>query len=190
MREIDLNELLERLATLSRAERRAAGADLKLNPAQLDALTYLDRCNRYSDTPAALADFLGCSRGTVSQTLLALERKGLIEKTPDSTDGRVVHCSLTAQGKKDLAASAARDPVARGLEQLKKEDRDQVAGLLLPVLRSAQQARGGLTFGVCRTCVHFRRRGRRLHCGLTDEPLTNAESKLICREHAASGVDA
>jgi len=185
---VELSELLERLATLSRAERRAAGAELKLNPAQLDALTYLSRCNRYSDTPAALADFLGCSRGTVSQTLLALERKGFVEKAPDSADRRVVHCSLTAPGKRALAAAAARDPLARGLEQLSEEDKDRVTDLLLPVLASAQEARGGLTFGLCKTCVHFRRRGRRYQCGLTGEPLTTAESKLICREHQPSGA--
>lgn len=183
MQELTPSELLERLATLSRAERRAAGAELGLNAAQLDALSYLERCNKYSDTPAALADFLCSSRGTVSQTLLALERKGFLTKTPDTADRRSVHCALTSKGRAALAIAAARDPVARGLEQLEKAEQARLASLLLPVLRSAQEAHGRLTFGVCRTCAHFRRRGRRYRCGLTGEPLTAADSERICREH-------
>ncbi|MBT7692120.1 MAG: MarR family transcriptional regulator [Gemmatimonadales bacterium] len=187
MSELDPKELLDRLATLSRAERRAAGAESGLNAAQLDALAYLDRANKYSDTPAGLADFLASSRGTASQTLLALERKGLINKTPDANDGRVAHCSLTPAGRKALTRAAAGDPIAHELAQLGAPERTQLVALLQPVLRAAQQSRGGLTFGVCRTCTHFQRQGpRRFQCGLTGETLTQADSERICREHALS----
>jgi len=191
MHEHDPRELLDRLATLSRAERRAASAEADLNAAQLEALTYLDRCNKYSDTPAAMADFFASSRGTASQTLLALERKGLITKTPDANDGRVAHCALTSAGRRALARAAAHDPVAGELEKLGERERGQLVKLLRPLLRAAQQARGGLTFGVCRTCAHFRKRGpRRYQCGLTGEPLTLADSGRICREHDPSPAQA
>lgn len=183
MSDLDPRELLDRLATLSRAERRVAGAELGLNPAQLDALAYLERCNKYSDTPAALADFLASSRGTVSQTLLALERKGLIVKTPDPHDGRVWRCALTPEGRAALRTAEDRDPVARQLAQLSSGERAKATALLLPLLRAAQQARGGLSFGVCGSCAHFRTHGRRFQCGLTGEALTSADSRRICREH-------
>ena len=63
---------LERLTRLMRAGEHEGG----LNPAQWEALRYLARANRFSRTPAALADFLGTTRGTVSQTVIALERTG------------------------------------------------------------------------------------------------------------------
>ena len=33
------------------------------------------KANRYSNTPQALADYLGLTKGTVSQTLLLLDRR-------------------------------------------------------------------------------------------------------------------
>lgn len=191
MHEQDPRELLDRLATLSRAERRASGAESGLNAVQLEALAYLSRCNKYSDTPAALADFFASSRGTASQTLLALERKGLITKTPDAKDGRVAHCALTQAGRKALSRAAAQDPVARELEHLGEPKRTQLLELLLPLLRAVQQSQDGLTFGVCRTCAHFRPRGQnRYQCGLTGEPLTKADTGRICREHDAGAAEA
>ncbi len=190
MHDLDPRELLDRLATLSRAERRAAGAESGLNTVQLEALGYLARCNKYSDTPAALADFFASSRGTASQTLLALERKGLITKTPDAKDGRVARCALTPAGRKALTQAASHDPVARELEALGEQKRAQLLELLVPLLRAVQRSHQGLTFGVCRTCAHFRPRGKnRYQCGLTGEPLTKADTGRICREHDSGEAD-
>ena len=60
---------------LSRAMQRAQYAG-GLNPAQWEALRYIARANRYSRSPSAVAEYLGATKGTVSQTLKALEHKG------------------------------------------------------------------------------------------------------------------
>ena len=70
--------LIGRLDRLARSGINVAG----LNPAQWDALRYLSRANRFSRTPAALADYAGSTRGTISQTLIALEQKGLRRGRP------------------------------------------------------------------------------------------------------------
>ena len=62
---------LERLARIMRAREHEGG----LNPAQWEALRYLSRANRFSDSPGALTRYLGATKGTISQTLMALERK-------------------------------------------------------------------------------------------------------------------
>ena len=67
---------LERLARVMRAREHEDG----LNPAQREALRYLARANRFSNTPGALTRYLGATKGTISQTVMALERKGLIAK--------------------------------------------------------------------------------------------------------------
>ena len=61
---------LERLARLMRAREHEDG----LNPAQWEALRFLSRANRFSNAPGALTRYLGATKGTVSQTLMALER--------------------------------------------------------------------------------------------------------------------
>ena len=88
--------LIERLGRLLRAGDHAAG----LNPAQAEALRYLARANRFSRTPASLAVYLGSTRGTVSQTLMALEAKGLLTRAKSSADARARCIRLTAVGRR------------------------------------------------------------------------------------------
>jgi DNA-binding MarR family transcriptional regulator len=66
-------------------------------------LIYLARANRYSNTPQALADYLGLTKGTVSQTLLLLDRRGLVERFEDEIDRRVVRLRLSSVGEQLLA---------------------------------------------------------------------------------------
>jgi DNA-binding MarR family transcriptional regulator len=192
MAEAPLIDLLGRLALLLRTEGRRRAGQAGLNAVQGEALAYLARANRYSDRPSAVAEFLGVSRGTASQTLKRLEERGLLRALADPSDGRCVHLHVTPKGRRvasglgetelleaALGASARRGAGHEGL-------RDDLEHLL----RSLQRAHGSKTFGICRTCRHFRSRalGERHQCGLTLEPLTEDESEFLCREHEyASG---
>src|SRR5918911_664635 len=100
-----LLELVERLGNLMRTELRKAGADESLHPVHWRASISLSRATRYSNTPQALADYLGLPKGTVSQTLLLLDRRGLIERFEDDIDRRVVRLRLSSAGEQLLAES-------------------------------------------------------------------------------------
>lgn len=146
---------------------------------QLEALVYLAKANRYSDTPMALTEYFGVTKGTISQTLKALEGHGLIEKWTDSEDGRVQHCSLTAKGKKVVAAAYP----AGCFSQLEEGVSREFADSLEQQLRTLQRANGLKTFGQCLTCRLFEPRARGGRCGLTGEALSKTDSTKICREH-------
>ena len=73
----DLFNIIERLANVLRQEVRAEGQSLGLQPVQQEALYYLSICNRYSDTTLAVTEYLGLTKGTVSQSLKVLENKTL-----------------------------------------------------------------------------------------------------------------
>jgi DNA-binding MarR family transcriptional regulator len=83
-----LSTALEAAYLIDRLDRltRSGGSIAELNPAQWEALRYLSRANRFSRTPAALAGYVGSTRGTISQTLIALEQKGLASR--QSSHGR------------------------------------------------------------------------------------------------------
>ena len=174
-------ELIDRLGRLLRAE----GHGGRLNPAQWDALRYLLRCNRFSNTPGALARYLNATKGTVSQTLNALERKGLVARRPDAASGRVVRLTPTAAGR----ALAGDDPLlalADAASALKPEQLDAMTRGLSALLARVQDAHGLKPFGICRTCRHFRpdASGGRPHwCALLTEPLSAKDSLAICAEH-------
>ena len=101
-----LHLVLERISSLFRAQLRDTANEHDLKLVQLEALVYLSVANRYSDTAAALGEYLGVTKGTISQTIRALEQRGLVQKAADANDGRVLHCRLT----KDGARIAARAP--------------------------------------------------------------------------------
>lgn len=172
--------LIERLGRVLRSGDHAAG----LNPAQSEALRYLARANRFSRTPAALADYLGSTRGTVSQTLLALEAKGLIERRSNERDARSVTLALNKAGVDFLKTDPARS-LAMAVDETGAAP--QLADGLEAALRAAISQRGGRAFGVCRTCRHFRADQRAganpHHCALLDEPLSGADAASICHEH-------
>src|SRR5437868_13866561 len=90
--------VLERLARLMRASEH----DGDLNPAQWEALRYLARANRFSNSPAALTRYLGATKGTISQTLMALDRKGYIAKAERPGEKRSITLTLTVKGKEKL----------------------------------------------------------------------------------------
>lgn len=175
--------LIERLGRVLRGSDQDGG----LQPAQWEALRYLARANRFSRTPAALAAYLGSTRGTVSQTLIALEAKGLLTKTRALTDGRSIMLDLTSRGR-DLLAQSAVHELAGDIAA--SADAKTLARELDNALREALHRRGQQAFGVCHTCRHFRAHVRKgaapHHCALLDEKLSDPDAALICVEQAAA----
>lgn len=183
MSESRLYDLLERLGTLLRGEQRRSGQAHGLQPVHMEALHYLARANRYSDTPAGVTEYLGLTKGTVSQTLRLLERKAYVERQADDDDGRRVHFQVSARGRAVLRNAVPPDVFVDAVLALPGETGQQLSRQLEALLRRMLRQRGHRSFGVCRTCRHFRRETGGYRCGLTQEPLSERDSGLICREH-------
>lgn len=179
---VRLHLALERLSSLFRSQVREAAVRHDLKLVQLEALIYLGQANRYSDTAGALADYLGVTKGTTSQTLMALERRALITKSVDDRDGRVIHCTPTEAGHAVLAATF---PAAH-LTELRRAPLEAADRAAIGLLRALQNVQGFRTFGQCHTCRHFQSSGAAHACGLTKEDLSEADSVRICREHSPS----
>jgi DNA-binding MarR family transcriptional regulator len=174
--------LIERLGSLLRSEQRRLGAPHSLEPVHLQALAYLLRANRYSDTPIGVAEFLGLTKGNVSQRLMALERAGLLSRHPDADDGRVVHLAPTARARALLRALMP-PPGWRTALRTAGIDEAALESALAALLAGLQRANARRTFGQCRTCRFLRRENGGFVCGLTSEPLTASDTELLCREH-------
>jgi MarR family transcriptional repressor of emrRAB len=184
MEQVDIFELIERMAALIHSEERKKCTELGLQPVHLQVLDYLSRCNRYSDTPAALTNYLGMTRGTVSQTLLLLSKKGFIKKTTDATDRRVVHLSLLAEGDTILKQARTSELFIKAALIFKKHNLVNPEELFVKALTSLQKANKSHSFGLCKTCQYFTKTADGFTCGLTKEPLSQSDSEKICQEHS------
>ena len=178
---------LERLARVLRAREHADG----LTPAQREALRYLARANRFSNTPGALTRYLGATKGTISQTVMALERKGLIAKAARDAK-KSVRLTLTDKGRETLAS----DPwvqLEHAVDELGGKTRRRMQRGIEELL-AGEIARGDLhSFGVCASCRFFREKGREGEangphlCMLFEEALGSDDIGRICIEHQAAG---
>jgi DNA-binding MarR family transcriptional regulator len=180
-------EYIERLGRLLASRAHAAG----LNPSQWEALRFLARANRFSRTPSGLALYLGATKGTVSQTVAALRRKGLVEGAPDAADKRSVTLRLSAAGR----AAMARDPLAEfalGAESLGSKRAEELRVVLAQLLGTLQRSNGLRAFGLCGACRHFGRGEaadpkRATHrCRLLRVDLAEPEATQICSEQEAA----
>jgi DNA-binding MarR family transcriptional regulator len=179
-----LTDLLERTARLIQSLLHAEG----MPPAQLYALHYLARANRYSRTPTAIGLYLDSTKGTVSQTLNALVRKRLVCKEQNLPDRRSVSLRLTARGEVLLARKPPVN-IFDAVAALSPKTRDEIGRNLAALLDAMIAMRGGRAFGQCASCRFFRRggaseiRGGPHRCGLLEVPLSDSDAVKICVEH-------
>ncbi len=171
---------LERLGRVLQNDSHASG----LKPTHWEVLRYLARANKFSCHPKALTQYLGITKGTVSQTLNVLERKGFVEKQTDTQDKRGVLLALTGAGR----ALLEDDPifnVQQIYETMDQAEQQALSDGLTELLKRTLNERGGVAFGKCMTCIHFEQNtvgGSPHQCSLLDEPLTLQDSQKHCIE--------
>ena len=178
-------ELIEQVGRAAYGDGFAAG----LNPAQWAALRYFGRANRFSRTVGAFAQFHGSTRGTASQTVKSLVKKGYLTRTPVPRDRRSYFLNLSTDGRAMLTG----DPVHELTEAVRGLSPSRLSNLsesLDRILVQMLTRRGQPRFGVCMCCCHLRLGACRGHsqgpheCGLLGEPLSQQETTEICADYA------
>ena len=176
-------KLIERISTLLRAEQRKKYSALGLQPVHVQTLDYLASCNRFSDTPAALTDYLGLTKGTVSQTLQVLVRKGFIEKQQDKVDKRIVHLIILPAGTELLQSITPFDVFIKAEEAIANKQFDSISAALYEALVALQSVNDSSSFGQCKNCITFSEENDHYFCLLMQQPLDQADIEKICREY-------
>ena len=178
-------ELVDRLSRIAHSLQFAEG----LNPAQWEALRFVARANRNSCSPGTLADFMGSTKGTVSQTLKALEGKGLIERCRKAGDRRAVQISVTPAGTELLR----KDPLGQIHDALAPCSADEqhsvVEGIerLLGIVQNHQKIP---EFGPCLKCTYYKPEACTetnsvgCRCGVSGELFSSLEIGKICADFA------
>jgi len=175
----EISDLIDRISRIGAAGHWVGD----LNPAQLAALSYLTKANQYSRAPSQIAEYLSAMRGTVSNTLKALARKGLIEEQKSETDRRRTSYTITAAGLTALNFDTSIDTALAGMSE---KEAIKLAENLKSFVRKILQVRGDRGFGMCGTCKHHRDGASGFHCALLDVPLAPRETEQICFEHQSA----
>lgn len=165
-----------------------------LNPTQGQVLALL-RANPAGLRLGVLADQLGVTAATTSDSVAALQRKGLVTKEPTAGDGRGVVVLLTPTGIREAAAAAAwPDFLLEAVDELSAEEQATFLRALVAMIRSLQE-RGRIPVArMCVSCRFFRPfmhddSSRPHHCAFVDAPFGDGELRLDCPDHAAAPAD-
>ncbi len=173
-----INVWIERLSALYRNLMRNFANEHGLQLVHLEILQYLNSCNRYSNTVQALSDYLGQTKGSISQSVALLEGKDFISKMQSQNDKRVFHLNLTTKGKTLIKEF-------KELMSFDLPDEIEFSKVFEQVLRNLQKKNKHREFGLCKLCG-FKEDldDNRFHCGLTKEILVKLDAdNKICAEY-------
>lgn len=179
---------LSKIGLALRSEAWKDTAPRGLNPTQAQALVVLKRAGsglRLSE----IADRLGVSAPTVSASVSALERKGLVRKRPADDDARAIAISLTRTGRAEAGKLAEWPDLLLGAVGVLDPGEEAVfLKALLKIIRELQE-RGRISPArMCVTCRYFRPNvhddaERPHHCAFVDAPFGDRNLRVDCADH-------
>ncbi len=120
-------EVMTKIVKATNAQAFSTG----LNPAQWAALRYFAQAPAASRTVSGFAGYHGTTKGTASQTVSALVRKGLVQRSGAS---RTLRLDLTEAGF-EVVRQDPINQVADAIAALPEGDRWKLAEILEHVLR-------------------------------------------------------
>lgn len=158
-----------------------------LNPTQLSILDLLE------GRPAglgvqAIARQLVLSQPTVTDSVQALERKGLVDKRA-GTDRRAVTITLNADGRAALTTGDDTETsMARAVNVLGQEEQEAFLLTLVRVIRKLQEIDAIPVQRMCTTCRYFdpfahADADRAHHCHYVNASFGQRDIRIDCREH-------
>ena len=183
---------LEQLATLARAQSWRTDGTPSLPPTQAAILRMLPQ-QAQGLRARHIAERLGISAASLSDSLRALESKQWIERLADPQDGRATLVRLTAPGRR--LARKLNDP-SQGIGALLEDLGEADLGALLRVtqllVHQAQQQ--GLASGVrsCLGCRYFQpnasgQKDKPHICGFLQQAFGDPELRTDCAEQEPAG---
>ncbi len=190
-----LRDGLDRLASLQRLEQwRVSGAQ-GLNPTQISILRLLGRPGLAGSRVQTIAAELGLAQPTVTDSLLALERKGYILRQSDRRDGRAVHIELSEAGRTALQNAQARMTLAgKALAALSDEEQTILLRITIKMIRALLEDGAMPVQRMCVTCRYFRphaqpQTSRPHYCEFVKAPFAADDIRLDCGDHDAASSD-
>src|SRR6056297_75422 len=182
---IDEPQTPDRIAELLvHVGRAARSGDMgsELTGAQWTGLRFFARANGSTRTPSGFASFQATTRGTASQIIKSLERRGLVARTRSERDGRSVCFDLTDGGRAMLAQDPLGDLIGV-IDGLGAAERDRFLGTLSRLVSALAMRREVPAFGTCRDCSHFGTSGDTAYCACMAAELAAEETTKLCASY-------
>ncbi len=178
---------LDKLGTALKLRVREDADRHGLSPTQLQILAHT-RANGGSTTPSDLVMAQGVGIGTISDSLSALETKGLITRERGAQDGRRVVVRLTARGiQLSRKRETVDDPLIGVAQSLNPAEQTVLLGTIMKAIVGLQNEKQVWTTAMCVNCTYFHAHVYRdvhkpHHCGYVDAPFGDTSLQVDCAD--------
>jgi DNA-binding MarR family transcriptional regulator len=178
------------LAVIHEERQHALRAGLSTTQSSILGLLSLEGAK----TPSDMANHLGVSLPTVSDSVRALVDKGLVKRGPDKRHRRATLLTLTRAGRVAGRRSACLPEfLGTALGTLSDAQQERLFHSLVLLLRALQENGQIPSQRMCLTCTHFRPNvhtaARPHHCALVDAPMRATHLRLACDEHVMASPE-
>ncbi len=180
------DRIAELLVHIGRAAR-SQDARSDLTAAQWTCLRFFAHANVGTRTPSGFASFQATTRGTASQIIKTLERRGLIVRTRSERDRRSVSFDLTDEGAAMLSHDPLRDLICV-IDTLATGERDRFLATLSRLSSALAMRREAPAFGACRDCNHFGTSGDAAFCACMAADLAAEETTKLCASYSGPSL--
>jgi DNA-binding MarR family transcriptional regulator len=190
-----LHDALERLASLNRLEQLQVSGPQGLNPTQLAILRLVERRGQAGLRVKTIARELGLSQPTVTESLLALERKSLIQRRSDPRDKRALLIHASDEGRAALASVTGQmSQMEAALASLTRKEQAALLHIIIKMIRALLHEKAMPVQRMCVSCRHFRPQAQpdtdRPHfCDLVKAPFASADMQVDCGDHDAASPE-
>ena len=175
------DRVAELLVHIGRAALREDGLT-DLTAAQWTCLRFFARANVSTRTPSSFASFQATTRGTASQIIKSLERRGMLARTPSDSDRRSVRFDLTDEARAVLSRDPLRDLVGV-VGELGEAERERFLETLSTLASALAARRRTPSFGTCRDCRHFGAAGDAAYCACMAATLAAEDVDRLCASY-------
>lgn len=181
-----IREGLSRVAVAMRSDDWDRAKRLGLNPTQLailDTLAGRDAGMGVKD----IAVYLSVSQPSATDSISALERKGLVEKWPGSDKRAVVVC-LTGEGRSILSRMGPRTTAEQAVDALALNEQEEMLVSLVKMIRHLQETGAIPIQRMCASCRYFAPfkhadAAQPHHCNYVAAAFGQRDIRIDCREH-------
>jgi DNA-binding MarR family transcriptional regulator len=181
---------LRRLAHLAHTSSWDQWAAQRLTPTQRRILDVL-ASRRESLSLSAIARELGVTAATASDSVGALEAKGLIQKRRSDVDGRALALVLTNEGLLSVASlQQLPDPLRDAFGALTQDEQEIFYRSAIKMIRGLQETGALPVSRMCVRCRHFEPfrepdSPTPHRCNLAGSPLADRNLRIECPEQEA-----
>ncbi len=175
---------LDKISEYFKNSLREKGKEHKLSPIQIQILLFIDNHDEKHLTVNYISDEFNVTKATVSDSIKALEKKGIVKKIKNNKDSRSFTLELETKGRIIISdISSYPKALKKIIKQVPSQNQDLLWKELYYIINSLQSVGEINVQRMCNTCVYFASNNNQPYCNFLKKILEPNNLRLDCSEH-------